>query len=109
MAVWQAAGDGVVLAVTVKPGQRRAGVLGVVTDARGRVRLALAVTAPAREGCANEAVRALLAEMLDVPRGRVAVIAGESAREKRLHVTGDPAGLSARLAALEAEAGEIKR
>lgn len=106
---WTARADGVGIAVVVKPRQRRPGLVGVVSDGEGRARLVLGVAAPAREGEANDAVRAWLAESLCVSKGAVTIVAGAGAREKRLHVAGDPARLVARLTALAAEAAEIGR
>ncbi len=103
---WTVLADGLVVAVTVRPRQRRPGIAGVVSDRQGRPRLALNVASPAREGEANDAARALLAESLGVSKNAVAIIAGAGAREKRLHVTGNPVRLGERLAILAASAPE---
>jgi uncharacterized protein YggU (UPF0235/DUF167 family) len=44
------------------------------------------VTAPPEDGRANEAVVALLAEALDVPKSRVRILRGHAAREKQIAV-----------------------
>jgi uncharacterized protein YggU (UPF0235/DUF167 family) len=106
MGFWTMLAAGVVVAVAVKPRQRRPGVAGVVSDGQGRARLALHVAAPAREGEANDAVRALLAETLGVSKGAVTILAGAGAREKRVYVAGDPARLGERLAALAIVTGD---
>jgi uncharacterized protein YggU (UPF0235/DUF167 family) len=56
----------------------------------GRVgeRWKLRVTAPAEGGRANEAVVRLLAETLDVPRARVALVSGHGARDKVVELEG---------------------
>ena len=50
--------------------------------------LLVRVTAPPVDGKANEAVRRLVAKRLGVPAGRVAVIRGESSRDKLVEVDG---------------------
>ena len=51
--------------------------------------LLVRVTAPPVEGKANDAVVALLAEMLGMPRGEVQVVGGASSRTKRVSVPRD--------------------
>lgn len=46
------------------------------------------VTAPPVEGAANDAVIALLAKALGVPRSRVTIVRGTTARHKRIAVAG---------------------
>ena len=46
------------------------------------------VAAPAEHGRANEAALALLASALDLPRDRVSLLAGASARDKVIRVEG---------------------
>ncbi len=78
--------DGVVIDVHVQPGSRRSGLVG-----RHGAALKVAVTAPARDGAANEAVRRLLAELLGAGVGSVEVVRGVRSRAKRVRVTGvDP-------------------
>ena len=49
--------------------------------------LNLKVSAPPEEGKANAAVEKLLASLLNIPKNRVKVIAGEKARNKQVAVT----------------------
>jgi uncharacterized protein (TIGR00251 family) len=72
-----------VLRLHVQPGARRPGVVGRHGDA-----LKVAVTAPADRGRANEAVLALVAELLGVPRSAVELVAGATSRSKRVAVRG---------------------
>ena len=59
--------------------------------------LRLRVTAPALEGRANQAVVALLAEQLRVPRSSIKIIAGERSPQKAVEVAGlDAAAVLAR-------------
>jgi uncharacterized protein (TIGR00251 family) len=96
---WRAAPDGVAVAVKVQPRARRPGLHGAVPDTEGE-RLSIAVREPPEDGRANRAVCAALAQALGVPASAVTVAAGAAARRKTLRVTGDPAALIARLAAL---------
>jgi hypothetical protein len=72
------------LAVRVHPGARRAGLLGRMADGA----LKVAVTAAPEGGRANEAVVALLADALGVPRRAVAVARGQASRTKTVTVDG---------------------
>ena len=77
-------GDGtVVLRLHVQPGAGRTAVVGAHGEA-----LKVAVAAPADRGRANDAVCALVAELLGVPKRDVAVVAGHTSRGKRIAVTG---------------------
>jgi uncharacterized protein len=78
-------------AVRVKPGARRDAVGGRwAGDA-----LIVAVSAPAVQGKANEAVRRALATAFGVRRRDVAIVTGDRARDKVVEVAGgDPARLS---------------
>ena len=70
--------------ISVQPGARRTQLSGMGED--GVVRIA--VKGPAQEGRANEAVVALLAERLGVPRSCVQVAQGAASRRKRIDVEG---------------------
>jgi uncharacterized protein len=71
-----------IIAVRVKPGSRKGPLVEVGADGE----LTIYVLERAVDGKANEAVVKLLAEHLDVPRGRVRLIAGATARIKRFRV-----------------------
>ena len=70
-------------AVRVQPRAARSEVLGLHGDAL-KVRLA----APPVDGAANDALVALLAEALGVPRRAVRVVTGATARAKLVEVEG---------------------
>jgi hypothetical protein len=76
--------QGWTLAVHVQPGAKRSEVAGLHGD-----RLKVRVAARALDGRANDALIALIAERLGVPKARVAVVRGERSREKLLAVIGD--------------------
>jgi len=46
------------------------------------------VSAPPVEGAANDAVIALLAERLDIPRRDIRIVSGQSGRRKRIEIAG---------------------
>jgi uncharacterized protein (TIGR00251 family) len=69
--------------VVVQPRASRAGLGPVVGD-----RLRVAVTAPPVDGAANEAVIALVAESLGLPRRAVEIVRGQSGRRKTLRIAG---------------------
>ena len=75
--------DGVSFYVQVQPRASRDAIEGEFADAL-RIRLA----APPLDDRANEALRRLLAERLNVPRAAVRIVAGEKSRRKRVVVAG---------------------
>jgi uncharacterized protein YggU (UPF0235/DUF167 family) len=60
--------------------------------------LKAAVTAPAENGKANDAVVALLAAEWHLPRSAFAVLRGAAARDKVFSISGEPAALAGRIA-----------
>jgi uncharacterized protein (TIGR00251 family) len=92
MPAWTPGDDGIRIAVRVTPrGGRDALTAG--TSEHFAVRL----SAPPVDGAANAALIPLVAKHFGVPKRAVTIVAGETARLKRLHVAGDPQML-ARLA-----------
>lgn len=83
----------------VSPGAARAAVVGrhgPTADAVWKVR----VTAAPERGKANEAVLALLAETLSVPRSCVTLVSGGGSRDKIVELAGiEPTEIERRLAA----------
>lgn len=63
--------------------------------------LRLRVKAVPDKGKANAATIALLAKALAIPKSAVAITAGETARLKTLHLTGDASRLAAAIDTLE--------
>jgi len=78
--------DGCTLSVRVHPGAKNDSVTGLYA---GAVKIAL--KAPPVDGKANEALIAFVAERLQLPRSRVALVAGASSRSKTLCITGKSA------------------
>jgi uncharacterized protein len=78
--------DGCAIAVRVHPGARKDGVTGLHA---GAVKISLST--PPTDGRANEALIALLAELLRVPRTRISLVSGATNRSKLLRITGKSA------------------
>jgi uncharacterized protein len=93
------AADGVRLAVRLQPRASAERVIGLAAEADGGVALKVAVTAAPEAGRANDALLALLARLLRVPRRDLTLARGASDRRKLVHVAGDPGALAERLAA----------
>jgi uncharacterized protein (TIGR00251 family) len=79
----------------VKPGASRSAIGGRHGDA-----LVVAVTARAVEGKATEAALRAVADAFAVPRRDVVLVTGRTSRDKIVDISGDPADLARRLAAL---------
>ena len=88
------------LALRLTPRAGRDEVSGVRADAAGADEVCVRVTAPPDGGKANKAVCKLVAEALGVPKSRVGVASGHTARRKRLSVEADQAQVDAWLASL---------
>ena len=84
MSVARDADAGARVVVRAKPRSKKEGVDVDATTGVVRVR----INAPPLDGKANERVREVLADALGVPRSRVTIVRGESAREKDVAVTG---------------------
>jgi hypothetical protein len=78
--------DGCTLAVRVRPGARKNDVAGIHA---GAVKISL--TAPPVDGRANDALIEFVAEMLRIPRARIAILSGAASRMKVLRITGKSA------------------
>lgn len=73
---------GAALTVRVTPRARRNELGGVLEDGTLRVR----ITAPPTEGKANQALVAFLAEVLDVRKNRIEIVAGQKGLDKILSI-----------------------
>ncbi|MFS2108504.1 DUF167 family protein [Sphingomonas sp. Sphisp140] len=91
MPAWRRITDGIEIAVRVTPRASR-DAFAAGTEAHFAARLA----APPVEGAANAALVPLVAAAFGVPKRAVSLIAGDTARLKRLRVTGDPTALEER-------------
>ena len=93
--------EGTILPVHAQPGARRNGILGERAGA-----LRVAVTSPPEKGKANAAIQSLLAESLGCRPSQIALLSGETARQKRFLVAGlTPDELRPKIAALLPDPG----
>ena len=94
---WAVIAGGIAVAVRLTPKGGRDSIDGIETLADGRAVLKARVRALPSEGEANEALCRLIAKGVGVPPRDVALIAGATARIKRLAISGDPPTLIAAL------------
>lgn len=85
------------VSVRLTPKAGRDEIAGVEQRADGNTVLKVRVRAAAVDGAANEALIRLIADILGVARSKIALIAGQTARIKRLKITGDGPALAAAL------------
>lgn len=86
MSIARDADGGARLVVRAKPRSKKEGV--ELDEAGGSAVVVVRINAPPVDGKANERVREVLAALLAVPRSRVSIVRGESAREKDIAVAG---------------------
>jgi len=88
--------QGTILPVRAQPGARKNAIVGVHAES-----LRVAVSAPPEKGKANAAIQALLAAALGCKMSQVALLSGETSRQKRFLIEGiGPDELRKRLASL---------
>jgi uncharacterized protein (TIGR00251 family) len=88
------------LFLRVTPNAGRDAIDGVENRDDGTSVLRLRVSAVPDKGKANAAVIALLAKTLGIPKSSIALVSGETARQKTLRIAPQTDALLARLAAL---------
>jgi len=67
-------------------------------DGRRGDAILIRLNAPPVDGAANDALIAFLSDILDVPRRSIAIVSGQTSRDKRVRVEGiDAAAAVARL------------
>lgn len=94
MVCFRATPDGVVIAVRLTPRAARDAIDGIDRLSDGAEVVKARVRAVPSEGAANEALRAVLAEALKVPKRAVNIVSGASGRLKQVHISGDAPSLS---------------
>lgn len=87
-APWAVVADGLIVTVRLTPRGGCDTIDGVETLADGRAVLKARVRAAPSDGAANAALVALFAKALRVAPGRMTMFAGESARIKRIKISG---------------------
>ena len=91
---WTAAADGIVLTVRLTPKGGRDSVDGIEQTSDGRPVLKVRVRAAPSDGAANDALVRLIAKALRVPTRAVELVAGHTARVKRLKIGGPAIALA---------------
>lgn len=94
---WSASLGGVTLTVRLTPKGGRDAIDGIETLSDGRAVLKVRVQAAPSEGEANAALIKLIAKAVGVPPRDVSLVAGATARIKRLVISGDGPTLVAAL------------
>jgi uncharacterized protein (TIGR00251 family) len=94
MGCYRTEADGIVLEVRLTPGAARDGIDGVKVLADGKPVALARVRAVPDSGAANRALLALLAKTFRVPKTAVILVAGGTARRKRIRIAGDPSALA---------------
>jgi uncharacterized protein (TIGR00251 family) len=91
---FKSAQSGAAISVKVSPNASRDEVVGAMSDGTIKIQL----KAKPVEGAANQALVALLAERLGVPRSQIEIIAGRTGTRKLVSIVGiTPAEVDARL------------
>ncbi|MEK7785748.1 MAG: DUF167 domain-containing protein [Chloroflexota bacterium] len=94
---------GSALSIKVTPRARKNEIVGVMADGTLKIR----VTAPPVGGKANEAVIELLADVLNVPKSKIEIVAGETSTQKLVSIADvTPAQVEELLRSVAREDGE---
>jgi uncharacterized protein (TIGR00251 family) len=99
-APWQVLAHGLVLTVRLTPKGGRDAIDGIEAMADGRSVLKVRVRAAPSEGEANDALVRLLAKSLKIAARQVTLVAGATARIKRVEIAGSGPALAAALASI---------
>lgn len=97
---WRDAPGGLIIAIRATPRATRSRIEGAGLDADGRPVLLVRVASPPVEGAANLALIGLLATALKLRKRDITVQSGETARNKQVHIAGEPSVLAAQLESL---------
>jgi uncharacterized protein (TIGR00251 family) len=97
---WTVAPDAIILTVRLTPRGGRDSIDGIEEMADGRSVLKVRVRAAPSDGAANDALVRLLAKSLGIPLRQVTLVAGATARIKRIEIAGAGPALAAALAGI---------
>jgi uncharacterized protein (TIGR00251 family) len=81
-------GDGVQFPLRVQPRASRTAIAGTIATGEGGEAVKLAITAPPVDGKANQAVIEFLARLFGVAKSNIAIVSGETGRNKVIAVRG---------------------
>jgi len=84
--------------IRLSPGAKADCLIEIAISVEGRRLLKASVTAPARDGRANEALLRLLARNWHLRRRDLSIVAGSTSRYKTVRMAGDPRQLIDRIA-----------
>jgi uncharacterized protein (TIGR00251 family) len=76
-------GDGIIISLHIQPRASKNEICGVMDN-----ELKIRLTSPPVDGAANKLCREFLADIFDVPKSAVDIIAGETSRHKRVCIRG---------------------
>lgn len=76
---------GIYLNVHVQPGAKTNAIRGMYGDA-----IKLSITVSPQDGKANRALIQFVAKLLDISRAEVQLVSGQTSRQKRLFISGQP-------------------
>lgn len=85
-------GDGIILTVYIQPRASKNEVCGVQDNS-----LKIRLTSPPVDGAANKLCREFLADIFEVPKSAVEIIAGDTSRHKRVSIRDNDAVRLARV------------
>ncbi len=100
---WRAKGERLILSVKATPQARRTGLGGVWHDAGGQGWQIVKVSAAPEGGAANEAIIAVLANALSIPKRAITLKRGDTARLKQFEIVCNTYELIATLERLREE------
>lgn len=100
---WRVVAGGVLLDLRVTPKGGRDAIDGIEPLASGQTVLKLRVRALPADGEANEAVIALIAKSLKLPKSNVTLERGNASRVKTLRLAGDAKAIAAALETITAK------
>ena len=89
--------DGLRVEIRLTPRASADRLVAIAVNSGGHRVLRAAVTAPAKDGKANEALLQLLARSWDLPRRDLSIFAGATSRNKMVRMAGDPQRLIDRI------------
>lgn len=81
-------GEGIIISLHIQPRASRNEVCGVLGNA-----LKVRLTSPPVDGAANKLCREFVAELFNVSKSNVEIISGETSRQKRVRISGNPESL----------------
>lgn len=92
--------DSIILLVRATPNAARDMIEGIAKRDDGVTRLKVRIKAVPDRGKANKAIITLIAIQLGIAKSNISIETGETSRDKKLMIVGDPEALEQKLTAL---------